>query len=190
MDNARKIKLAMMTATSLLAASAALAPAHAGAIDPAAFPTTIEAPVVPNVAHAAADHGDHKASPLSKRLGLIGLAGGILAVLIKLVGAKKVMRAVKASAGQAARVATTAAVATASAAGRVLRSPLRYMAWTAGLILFALTGVSLFDIEWIGGLVVGAGLAGIAAYSLMKTRSVLRPVRVKSRASGNMENKN
>lgn len=182
MDNARKTKLAMMAATSLMTATAALGPVHASIMDPAAFPQTVEAPVVPDIAHAS-DHADQKASPMAKRLGLIAAAGGVLAVLVRLFGAKKVMRAVKTSAAQAAKVATSAATATASVAGRALRSPLRYLAVMAGLILFALTGVGLYDIEWIGGLVAGAGLAGMAAFGVLKARLALRPAPIKARAS-------
>jgi hypothetical protein len=179
MGTSRKLKPAMMAATALLAASAALAPAHAWALDAAAFPATVEAPITPDIVHAA-DQTDQKASPLTKRLGLIAVAGGVLAVLIKLIGPRKVMRAVKKSAGQAAKVATAAAAGTAKAAGRVFRSPLRFLALTAGLVLFALTGIGLYDVEWIGGLIVGAALAGVAAYGMWKTRMALRPIRIKS----------
>jgi hypothetical protein len=179
MGTSRKLRPAMMAATALLAASAALAPAHAWALDAAAFPATVETPITPDIVHAA-DQTDQKASPLTKRLGLIAVAGGVLAVLIKLIGPRKVMRAVKKSAGQAAKVATAAAAGTAKAAGRVFRSPLRFLALTAGLVLFALTGIGLYDVEWIGGLIVGAALAGVAAYGMWKTRMALRPIRIKS----------
>lgn len=182
MGASRKTKLAMMAATSLLAASAALVPVHAGAMDPVAFPTTIEAPATPVSAHAV-DQADQKASPLFKRLGLIAAAGGVLAALIKLVGARKVMRVVKKSAGQAAKVAGAAAAGSAKVAGRVFRSPIRFLALTSGLILFALTGVGFYEIEWIGGMIAGAALAGLTAFGMWKTRIALRPVRVKPSAS-------
>jgi len=189
METSRKTKLAMLAATSLIAASGALAPVHAGEFDPAAFPQTVEAPVILDVAHAA-DHADQKASPLAKRLGLIAVAGAALAGLFRVLGAKRVMRAVKSSANTAAKAAASAATATASAAGRAFRSPLRYIAWVAGLALFALTGVGLYDIEWIGGLIAGAALAGLTAMGMWKTRMALRPVRAKVSAPRNMANEN
>jgi len=178
METNRKMRLAMMAATALVAASVALVPAHARQMDAAAFPATTEAPVIPNIAHAS-DQTDQKASPLSKRLGLIAVTGGLLAILIKLIGPRKVMRAVKKSAGQAAKVATAAVVGTAKVAGRVFRSPIRFLALTAGLVLFALTGIGFYDIEWIVGLMVGAGLAGVTAFGMWKTRIALRPIRIK-----------
>ncbi len=187
---ARKSKMAIMVGTAFLAASSALTSAHADPMNPTASPPTIEVPMQPAQVGPAADAGDQMASPLAKRLGLIGLAGGILAVLVNLVGVKKVMRAIKGSARQAAKVATATANATVGATVRVLRSPLRYMAWTAGLILFALTGISVFDLEWITGLVVGAGLAGILCLGLWKTRLAFLPVRVKSNAGKRMDNAN
>lgn len=189
METSRKTKLAMLAATALIAASGALAPVQAGQFDPAAFPQTVEAPVIPDVAHAA-DHADQKTSPLAKRLGVIAVAGAALAGLIRILGAKRVMRVVKTSANTAAKAAASAATATASVAGRALRSPLRYIAWVAGLTLFALTGVGLYDIEWIGGLIAGAALAGLTAMGMWKTRMALRPVRVKARAARNMANEN
>ena len=188
METSRKTKLAMLAATALIAASGALAPVQAGQFDPAAFPQTVEAPVIPDVAHAA-DHADQKASPLAKRLSLIAVAGAALAGLIRVLGAKRVMRAVKSSANTAAKAAASAATATASVAGRAFRSPLRYIAWMAGLLLFALTGVGLYDIEWIGGLIAGAALSALTAMGMWKTRMALRPVRVKADVR-NMANEN
>lgn len=179
MESSRKTRIALLAASSLLTATAALAPAHAGDLDPAAFPTTIEAPVV---AHAAdtvvqADHGTKPAH----RAALIAVALGALGWLVKLLGPKKVLRAAQ----KTAEATVKASAAAAKTAVRAVRSPLRFLAWMAGLILFALTGVGLYDIEWIGGLVAGAALSGLAAFSAMRMRSVFRqqPIRVKAEQS-------
>ena len=187
---AKKSKMAMMLGTTFLAASTVLSPVHADTKGAAVPHTTIEAAVQPELVMPIADHADQKASPLANRLGLIGLAGGILAVLVKLIGVNKVMRVIKGSARKAAKVATATAEATVGAAARVMRSPLRYVAWTAGLFLFAITGISVFDLEWVGGLIVGASLSGILCLGLWKTRLALRPVRAHSSSKRNMDNGN
>jgi len=176
MENTRKVKIAMLAATSLLTAAAALAPVHAGEFDPAAFPTTIEAPVVSHAADTVV-HADHDGKP-AQRAALIAVALGALGWLVKLLGPKRVLKAVEKTAEATVKASATAAKTVA----RAVRSPLRALAWIAGLILFALTGVGLYDVEWIGGLVAGAALAGIAAFSTTKVRNALqlRPVRAKS----------
>ena len=98
---AKKSNLAMMLGTTFLVASTAFSPAHADTNKSVAAPATIEAPAQPAHAALVGDHGDQKASPMAKRLGLIGLAGGILAVLVKLVGMNKIMRVIKGSARKA-----------------------------------------------------------------------------------------
>lgn len=180
MDTARKTKIAMLAATSLMTAAAGLTPASAHDYDPAAFPATIEASVVAHAGDqiARADHGSKPAH----RAALIAVALGALGWLVKLLGPKKVLRAVE----QTAQATVKASAAVAKSAARVVRSPLRYLAWVAGLIVFAMTGVSLFDIEWIGGLIAGAGLAGLAAIGTAKLRSTfsLQPLRIKTQNHG------
>ncbi len=187
---AKKSKMALMLGTTFLAASAVMGPAHADTKKSVAYQEVVEAPAQPVQATLVSDHADKKASPMAKRLGLIGLAGGILAVLVKLVGMRKVMRVIKGSAQQAAKIANATADATVGAAARVLRSPLRYAAWAAGLFLFALTGISVFDLEWVGGLIVGASLASIMSIGLWKMRFALRPAAVKIKRNQNMDNVN
>lgn len=178
MSNARKSRIALMAAGSLIAASAAVAPAGAADFDMAAHPATIEAPLV----HAA-DHADREAGPAVPRWALLAAAAGALAGLVKLIGARKIVRA----AGKGAAITVEAAGKAARAVGRSFASPLRFAALMAGLSLFALTGVGLYDVEWIGGLVAGAALTGMAAYGAMKTRKALslKPVRVKSQNTVN-----
>ena len=176
METARKTRIALLAASSLLTAATALAPANAGDLDPAAFPVTVEAPVVAHAADTVAQ-ADHASKP-AQRAALIAIALGALGWLVKLLGPKKVLRAAQ----KTAEATVKASAAAAKTAVRAVRSPLRFLAWTAGLILFALTGVGLYDIEWIGGLVAGVALAGVAAFSTMRVRSVFRPqpVRVKA----------
>lgn len=186
-----KGKAALMAAASLLAASAALAPASAGAMDPAAHPAIVSVEAPAPVAHA----GDQavEGQPIgAKKWALLAVAAGALAGLIKLIGARRVAEAVAEGAMKTARVAASAASGAVKVVGRTFASPLRYLAVLFGLALFALTGIGLFDIEWIGGLLSGAALMGAGLYGVLKTRKALIPVRAKARARSreNMPNEN
>lgn len=170
MDKSRKVKIAMLAATSLITAAGALAPVHAGQLDTAAFPVTVEAPVVSHAAEQA-QHHDLEQSALGKRAALIAVALGAIGWLVKLLGPRKVLRVVE----RTAEATVKASGAAAKSLVRVARSPLRALAWIAGIVLFALTGVGLYDIEWIGGLVAGAALVGTAAFGSLKVKSAFQP---------------
>jgi hypothetical protein len=176
-----KGKAAMMAAVSVIAASAALSPAGARDIDPAAHPATVavEAPL----AHAA-DHADEasqaqKTGP--KKWALLAAAAASLAGLVKLIGARRVGAFVTESAVKTARAAATGASVAVKSVGRAVSSPLRFLAMLFGLALFALTGAGLYDVEWIAGLLSGAALAGAGLYGLWKTKRAFNPIRVKAK---------
>ncbi|WP_395074208.1 hypothetical protein [Hyphococcus sp.] len=186
-----KGKAALMAAASLLAASAALSPATASTMDPAAHPAIVSVEATAPIAHA----GDHASEnkPLSpKKWALLAVAAGALGWLIKLIGARRVADAVAEGAVKTARVAASAASGALKVVGRTFASPLRFLGVMFGLALFALTGVGLFDAEWIGGLISGAALMGAGLYGVLKTRKALIPVKTKARTrpEPNMDNEN
>ncbi len=177
----------MLAAASALAASAALAPANAAAFDTAAHPAVVEIQAVsPDL--AAIGHQEDKTPIAPKKWALMAAAAGALAALVKLIGATRVAEAVTKGAVRAAKVTGKAASGTVKAVRRTISSPLRFLAVLFGLALFALTGIGLFDVEWIGGLISGAALAGAGLYGVFKTRRDSQPIEV--RASRNMENEN
>ena len=185
-----KGKAAMMAAASVLAASAALSPAGANDFDPMAHPTTlaVEAPI----AHAA-DHADEAAQTQkmgARKWALVAAAAAALAGLVKLIGARRVAEIVTESAVKTARAAATGASIAVKTVGRAVASPFRFLAVLFGLALFALTGAGLYDVEWIGGLISGAALAGTALYGLWKTRRSLAPAKVKAKTARPMDNGN
>lgn len=157
----RRVKIAMMAAASLFAAAAASSPAHAGEFDAAAFPATVEAFVAPDIGHAAGA-GEEQGKPIAT-WALIAAAAAALAGIVKLLGVKRVAAAVVQTTTMVAKNATKAAARAAKAVGSAMSSPLRMIMAFAGLALFALTGVGLYDIEWIGGMAVGLAMAGIGA---------------------------
>ncbi len=181
MKTTRKAKAALLAAGSLLASVAALAPAHAADFDAAAYPAVVEA----SITAAALDHGDSQTMSPASRIAWLAAAAGVLAGLIKLIGAKKIARVARQTASKAAEVTGGAVKAVA----RTVASPLRFGALIAGLALFALTGVGLYDIEWIGGLIAGAAIAGVSAYGLMKARMSLKRQPVRARKE-DMVNRN
>ncbi len=170
----------MLAATSLMTATGALAAAHANNFDATAVPTTVEAPAVTHAVDTVVQ-ADHSVNPV-RRAALIAAALGALGWLVNLIGPKKVLHAVEKTAEATIKVTAAAA----KTAARVMGSPLRYIGWVAGLSVFALTGVWLFNIEWIGGLVAGAALAGIVGFASQRVRSAfsLRPAYAKDHQHG------
>ncbi|WP_425408031.1 hypothetical protein [Hyphococcus sp.] len=188
MKSLRKTRNAFLAAASALAATAALHPATAADFDAVAHPATIEIQAVDTGAAVAADHGEEKAAIGAKKWALLATAAGALAALVKLIGANRVAKTVTAGAASAARVTARTASGAARVMGRTLSSPLRFLMVLFGLALFALTGVGLYDIEWIGGLLSGAALAGAGLLGFMKTRQFFQPKAVKIVRKAETEN--
>ena len=186
MDRARKTKIALLAAASVFAGAAAAAPAHAIGDDPMAQPTVIEAAAI-STDHAG-DAADQRQSPAAAKWALLGAAAGVLAGLVKLVGARKIARVAGATASRAAKVSVEAVAGAARVTGRVFAKPARFFGLMAGLALFSLTGLWLFDLEWLGGLLAGAALAGGVFLSAAKMRNFFaRPNPLKSQ-NNNMVN--
>ncbi|WP_375208204.1 hypothetical protein [Hyphococcus sp.] len=189
MTNFKKMKAGLLAAASVTAAAAALSPAGASDIDPVATPATIavEAPVITH----AVDHADQDKAPMSaKKWALLAAAAGSLAWLVKLIGARNVADAVTTGAIKTARAAASTASGAARAVGRTVSSPLRFLAALLGLALFALAGIGLYDVEWIGGLISGAALAGATLFGMWKSRLAFRPVKVKTKPAPVRDNEN
>lgn len=178
MDSSRKTKIALMAAASILAGAAALSPAQASDVDQVAYPAMIEALATAPGADHGADQSDKQKFLNAGEWTLFAAAAGALAGLIKLVGARKLARAAGNAVGSAAKVSVQAAAGAGRALGRAVASPLRFSALMAGLAIFSLTGLWLFDIEWMGGLVAGAAMTGVAAYGAMKTRAFFQRAKV------------
>lgn len=152
-----RLKTALLAAGSLAAASVAFANA---ADAPATHPVAIEHAVT------ATDHGelDRPAPALAKQAGLAVIAAGALAALLRAIGFQRISALAKATAATAGRAAAAGADLTVKAARSVARAvsvPVRYLAALAGLGVAAIAGIGVFDLEWTGGLVVGAGLASV-----------------------------
>ncbi len=184
-----KGKAALLAAVSVLAASAALSPAGASDMDPAAYPAIVTLETAPAIAHAADHASDEKPISASKWT-LLAIAAGALAGLVKLIGARRIADAVTETAVKSARVAASAATGAVRVVGRTLSSPLRFLALMFGLALFALTGIGLFDAEWIAGLVSGAALTGAGLFGLWKTRRALAPAKARKPPAQAMDNGN
>lgn len=176
MEQTRKIKIALMAAASILASASALAPAQAGEIDPVANPVTIEAPLA--VVDQSVDHHDDQRFMTAKKWAWLAAAAGVLAGLVKLVGARKIARVAGKAASGAAKISVEAAAGAGRVIGRAVASPLRFAGLMTGLALFSLTGLWLFDIEWMGGLITGAAMAGVAVYGAVKSRAFLQRAKV------------
>jgi hypothetical protein len=165
MKAGKSLKIALMAASALAASSAVIF--HAS---PAAPAPTEAAPIE----HAADDQARAPAPAITaKKVGLAALTASAAAAFVHFVGANRIL-AFFANAGpaaaKAARAAAAAPVAAARAIGRAAASPLRFALLFGGLGLFALTGVWIYDVEWLGGLAAGAGLVGLVWFAAARTR--------------------
>ena len=186
MVSIRNAKAAMLAVASVMAASAALSPAGASDLDPVAYPQVVS--VEASAAHADEAAQNQKIGP--KRWALLAAAAASLAALTKLIGARRMGEIVREGAVRTARATATGTKAAVRTVGRAVSSPFRFLAILFGLALFALTGIGLFDVEWIGGLLSGAGLVGAGLYGMWKTKRVLRPIRVKTKPESFKANEN
>lgn len=153
----------------------------AGAALAAAFAATAQAadrpPIEPvRIEHAAiAEHGpaDDPASPPAKGWTIYVGAAAALAAVLKLIGARRLVAAGAAIGPvvrQTAEAVASGAAKAGEAIGRAVASPFRAAFLATGLGLFALTGIWLFDVEWLAGLLFGALSAGIVLFGLGKVR--------------------
>ena len=169
MKNSVRKRAALLAASSVLAASASFGAAASDGSSPvsAVTPETVITAPLSSPAPAAADASEQAAAPVAKWV-LAAFAAGALGWLVRLIGVRKAAAAVSRAAAATARGAATATGVAVKAAGRVVGTPLRWIIGLAGLGVFILTGVGLYDIEWIAGLVIGAGLALAGAAGLGK----------------------
>ncbi|MEZ5895311.1 MAG: hypothetical protein R3C40_10595 [Parvularculaceae bacterium] len=182
MKHSRKLKAALMAAASISAAGAVHA-AHAA-------PSHHYTPAAIEQAYVAPDHGDaDKAAPSQvKRLGLWAAAAGVLGALVHLVGFKNIARAARAAGPAVARAAVATAKAPVAAVRYIAKSasaPVRFGLAMASLALVAFTGIGLFDVEWVGGMIIGGVLTAMAWYGAARVRGALSPVRLRADA-GNL----
>lgn len=172
-----RMKTAFLAAASLTAASMAIAPAIAATpMEPVAIEHVIVAP----------DHEAERAGPAinARGIGIAAAALAALAGLVRLVGLRRLKSAAIAAAtasGKVVAAGADATVAVVKTAARAVSSPLRFLLLMAGLGLFALTGLGLYDIEWAGGLIVGAAMTGLALLGAARTKKVFAFNRSRSR---------
>lgn len=159
-------KLLAASAVALVAATSA----QAAPSPSAAHPTEIAAPL----SHAADQ--DRAAPGIAERAGLAAAATAALATFIRLVGAARLLGWLRAGAPvakKAARAAVRAPAAAARAVGRAAAAPMKLILAFAGVGLFALSGLSLFHIEWAGGLLAGAALVVLAWLASARARRAM-----------------
>lgn len=166
------------TKRTLLAASALAIAAAASAHAAPALQTAAPTEVVTPAAHPA---DETRAAPAAlQKAGLAAAATAALAALVHFIGAGRIrgwLRSAAPVAAKAARAAARAPVEAAKAVGRAAASPLRFALVMAGLGVFALTGFSLFDVEWAGGLLAGGALVALAWFAAGRVRRRLVAIR-------------
>ncbi|MGF1543159.1 MAG: hypothetical protein ACFB00_01400 [Parvularculaceae bacterium] len=150
----KRALFAGVAAGACLGAATAASPAPAVDAAPVAVATTLEESVTEAV--AAID----LAAPVAdrRRLLLAVAAFATLALIARLGGFRWVSAASAAvgpAAGRAGRMVAAASGKAVRAAVRVAEKPLRAVALFGGLAAFAFFGFALFDLEWLGGVILG-----------------------------------
>ncbi|MCB2112527.1 MAG: hypothetical protein KDD85_03160 [Parvularculaceae bacterium] len=174
-----RIKTALLAAVSLTAASIAAAPANAAALAEPAAPVE---PAAIELVLAPTHHDEERAGPVigAKRLGFAAAALAAFAGLARIIGFKRLKTAAISGAriaGKTAAAGARASMTAVKAAARAASSPLRFFLALAGLGVFALAGVGFYDVEWLGGLFVGALMAILVAHGAARTKKALAPIR-------------
>ncbi len=173
------LKTALLAAASLTAASAAMA--HAADRAPME-PVAIEHAVM------SVDAGEETAPAAisAKNVGFAAAATAALAGLFRLIGPRRLRAAAAATAayaGRAASAAGEAGIAAAKAVAGFTSKPLKFAAMMAAIATVGLAGIGLYDVEWAGGLIIGAAGAGLAFAGASRLRRIA--IRVKSTDRGN-----
>lgn len=176
MASRRTLKGAFLAASALAVMGGVSA--HAAVAAPA--PVEIVAPL-----HHA---GDEVKAPVEaqiiKKVGIAAFATAALAGLFHLIGARR-LKAFAAAAGPAAAKTAAAVakapIAAARAVGRAAASPFRFILLMGGLGVFALTGISVFDLEWTAGLALGAVMTALVVFGIngAKRALALKPAKIK-----------
>ncbi len=144
MKKARSLKTAFLAAASLTAAGIAIAPLVAP-YDPAPI----------EYADTTSEQEAAKADIAVNRWLLGGAVAAGLAGLLQLFGWTTLSAAIK-RAGPAIAAVPGAAVRFVKDS---VTSPFRFLLVAGGLSLFAFTGISFLDVEWLAGLATGAAIA-------------------------------
>ncbi len=161
---------------ALLAMTAGFGGVAANAAAPGDEPAIVYEMSAEELASLSALADETQASKPSKWL-IGGAMGLILAALVKLIGANRVAN-MAAAAGPALRksadVLAAAPRAAAKAVGSAVASPLRFVFLVGGLAMIGFTGVGIYNLEWAGGLAVGAGLTALTWLGSSKLKNVFR----------------
>ncbi|MEL7486962.1 MAG: hypothetical protein AAGJ87_07090 [Pseudomonadota bacterium] len=183
------MKKASALKTLLLAAASTAAATTAVAVSDEAAPYETAIVEAAPVLVAEASSAEAPAPIVKPRNWLIAaFATGALAGLVRLLGGKRTINAVREAAAtaapkvaRAARDAAKAPISAVKTAGAAMASPLKWAAAILGLGMLGFVGVGFYNVEWLGGLVVGAALASASAFAAWRARTALslRPVKIR-----------
>ena len=156
------VKTALLAAVSLSAAT--FATSHAS--------EAIGHVPAPMVMAADPDSGQAPQAAGQSAVRLVGFAAlgsAAVALMMRALGRERVAALVRAMT-PAAKAIAAAPAAAARALGRAASAPLRFAATFAGFAAIGFVGLSLYDLEWAGGVLVGGALvalvwAGAAGFS-------------------------
>ena len=174
-----KARAGLLAAASLAVIAAAPNGANAA---PAPLQNAMEQAAIVEPATPAMEAAASSDADAARKLGLGAAALGVLALLYRLIGRRRLKAAIDAAAPVIAETAKTAAKAAVKApaiavraAASVFSAPLKYGLGFGGLSLVGILGFGFYDIEWLGGIAVGAALVGMSWIGVGKARAAFAP---------------
>lgn len=160
MKRRRSFKLALLAAAAL-AAGGAHGAAPVAAVAPASVNSASDEIVV------------RKPGVPFRNVGVAAILAAGLAAFLGILDwerLKRLLTTVAGAASQTAKAAANASVSAIKAVGRLAASPLKTALLVVGLVLIAMLGVDLLDIEWAAGLATGILLVGLLWFGSIKIR--------------------
>ncbi|MEL7490288.1 MAG: hypothetical protein AAGJ73_06180 [Pseudomonadota bacterium] len=185
MKNLRSLKTGLLAAASLTAATSA---AHAADIARGDGPAALAATEIVHVEKAPAAavvSADSDQSNIPHKWLIAAFATGALAGLVRLFGVKKLADKIAAAAPAitaSAKEAVKAPLKVAKSLGGAIATPFKFALFFSGASALAFVGLGLFQVEWAGGLVIGAAMVAAAWLGAEKIRRAAKPETVKPTA--------
>jgi hypothetical protein len=152
-----RLKTALLAAASLTTAGAAT---HSVAAEPA------PASAIVMTTHQAAEETRAPIAPTAKTVGLAALGAAALGFAAHLLGRERLTRYAKA--------AVAAPAAALRAVGSAISEPVRHLLALSLFAAIGFVGVGIFNLEWAGGLVIGAGFVALAWVGASRVGAAIR----------------
>jgi len=129
------------------------------------------APIVMAADHIASEEPAASAATPARLVGWAAIAASAAALLARLLGRERVA-AIGRAVAPVARAVAAAPAAALRAAARAASAPIRFAVAFAALAAVGFAGLAIYDVEWVGGAIVGGGLVALASVAAFNLRGL------------------